>query len=237
MDDYDFFEKRPDAKLVELIISGNNKAACFLIKVRYKKNLYAVIGKRLGEFMKFYDDDLEYYLEKFYDHMIEPKKKTAYSKFGNITDNQKVNSWLCSSCSNFMSKVKKNPASRDIDDEDFKLVQDYDTYDEEEAKLSDERRESLLLWILDFFTDKLSKRDQYIMFTYMYSDNKMVKVSRFAGKIADDLNQCHCRRKDFSEEEVRDIYSRSMRKARNKFEKNAKNEFEKNEFAILLSTI
>jgi len=231
-DGYEFYEKCSDGKLVKLIISGDNDASYFLIKVRYQQELHGVIGNALKNFVKFTDDNLEYWLEKFYAYIIEPKIFADDSKFENIKDTNKIKSWLCRCCSFFLIKhgIKEISFPKNID-YDFESIQDSNTYNDAEANSEDNRKEFLKLRLLNFFVEHLSKCDLYIMLTYWYNDNKMLHIVHLDDKIANALNRYHCREKCFSGDEVRKIRIRSIDKAKMKFEK------EKDEIAILLSTM
>jgi hypothetical protein len=230
-DGYDFYGKCCDGKLVERIISGDKNAAYFLIEVRYRNELNGVIGAKLSKYMKFTDDDLEYWLEKFHDNMIDPKILVKNSKFENIKDIDKVKNWLCRCCSIFLRHgINKISIPKNID-YNFDFIQNSDTYNDAEAKSGDDRQEFLKLWIIDFFVEHLSKCDLYIMLTYMYENTEIAHVVHLDDKIANALNQYHCRGKCFSGDEVRKIRTRSIDKAKAKFGK------EKNEITILLSTI
>jgi hypothetical protein len=228
-DGYEFYEKCSDGKLVKLIISGDNDASYFLIKVRYQQELHGVIGNALKNFEKFTDDDLEYWLEKFYAYIIEPKIFADDSKFENIKDTDKIKSWLCRCCSLFLIHgIDKIFIPKDFD---FESIPDSDTYNDAEANSDDDRKEFLKLIILKFFVEHLTKCDLFIMLTYWYNDNKILHIVHLDDKIANALNRNHCREKCFSGDEVRKIRIRSIDKAKMKFEK------EKDEIAILLSTM
>jgi hypothetical protein len=226
---YNFFEDSSDSKLVESIILGNRNASYYLINVRYKKVLYGVIGNSLGKHKKFSDDDLEYWLEKFYNYMISPNRIIKSNKFENLKNSNRVKNWLCRCCSLFLIRAVHQQSIQTVSIYDCEHVPTSDIYDDTEAKLSDDRKEYLNRKILRFFSETLSDCDLYIMLTYMLTNNKKIHIVHLDNKIADVLNRCHCRQKYFSGNEVRKIYIRSINKAKKKFS----NYIEKYDFIIL----
>jgi hypothetical protein len=215
--EYNFFENCSDSKLIELTIGGEKDASYYLIKIRYREALYGVIGNNLGKHKKFSDDDLEYWLEKFYNYMISPKIITNDSKFENLKNRNNVKNWLCRCCSFFLIRAVHKQSISTVSIDDYECVPTSDTYDDEEAKLSDDRKEYLNRKILDFFVETLSNCDLYITLTYMLRCNKTIHIVHLDDKIADALNRYHCRQKRFSGDEVRKIYTRSINKAKRKF--------------------
>jgi hypothetical protein len=216
---------------MKLIIGGNKDASWYLIKVRYRKTLYRVIGNSLGKHKKFSDDDLEYWLERFYNYMISPKIIIKSSKFDILKDYHKVKSWLCRCCSLFLihAVYEQSISTVSIDDYVLESVHNSDSYDDAEASLSDDRKEYLNRKILYFSVETLSNCDLYIMLTYMLKNNKQIHIVHLDDKIADALNRCHCRQKCFSGDNIRKIYTRSIEKAKKKF----KNYIQKYDFPIL----
>jgi DNA-directed RNA polymerase specialized sigma24 family protein len=192
-----------DKELIETILAKDLNALYYLVKIKYRKELYGVIGKQLHRILNKYTDiDLEYWLYKFYNYMTVPTKIRKKSKFENITNKNNIQSWLCRCCRNFL-----------LNDAEFQINAIYGfDFDELPEPETQERRQNHItgkfILIIETCNKILSNREKYVVFTYLYCEKKQVDALRYMDKkIADVLNT--------TEGNVRKIKSAAYSKIRN----------------------
>jgi hypothetical protein len=112
------YQTGTDAELIEASRAGDMNALFQLIE-KYRKQLYGVIGNKimLKKYIKYVNEDLlEYWHSKFYDFMTVLTKIKGKSKLENINPD-KVSSWLCKCCENFLK-----------DNDEFNSLDIYDNF-------------------------------------------------------------------------------------------------------------
>jgi hypothetical protein len=202
---YQLYQSSSDKELVKTILAGDTKALYYLVRIKYQKALYAVIGKQLAVTLSKYTDiDLEYWLYKFYNYMTIPTKIKKKSKFENIENKDNVQSWLCQCCWNFL-----------INDEEFKIstIHDFDfsrssAYENltEQSEHSQHIMEKFIL-IIETINSILTDREKYVILTYLYCEKRHPdELTHLDKKLASSL--------DTSEGNIRKIKSVAYDKLR-----------------------
>jgi hypothetical protein len=189
----DDYKTNTDAELVEKSSAGDINALSYLLGVKYKNQLHGVIHKQLkNSGIKYPDNNLlDYWLYKLYTFMTVPTKK-GKSKIGSIKNTDKVSSWLCQCCKNFLVNDEefKNPATY----EDLDKFSDLELMDTTEYQSSDnptdcskKRLKQFILTIVAI--DKtLTDFEKYIILTDLYAKKKYPDITYLNKKIAHALS-------------------------------------------------
>jgi hypothetical protein len=176
-----------DGELIKTILAGDIESLYYLVIIKYREELYAVIGKHLVKSSnKCTDINMEYWLYKFYNYLTVPTKIKKKSKFENIKNKYRVRHWLCQCCRYFL-----------INDEEFKIFTVHD-FDFSRLSMSEnliyqsENSQSIIekfVLIIETFNKILTAREKYIVFTYLYCEKKQPDVLPCLNKkIAISLN-------------------------------------------------
>jgi hypothetical protein len=201
---YQMYQTYSDKELIATILAEDLNALYYLVIVKYRKELYGVIGKQLHKVINKYTDiDLEYWLYKFYNDMTVSTKIKKKSKFETVANNDNISSWLCQCCRNFL-----------FNDAEFQVITIY-CFDFEELPDSDNMGHqrnnteiSKFILTIETINKILTNREKYVVFTYIYCAKKHIDTLLYLDKkIADVLNT--------SKGNVRKIKSVAYNKVRN----------------------
>jgi hypothetical protein len=220
--DYEMYQHLNDNELLHLILSGDTNASFYLIGVKYHKQLCGLIFKYFFQSfnISLLNDDLEYWLYSFQNYIDTPTKIAGKSQYANIKNKDDVKSWLYRCCRYFLYHFGR--INSDISAVDWEIVDTDDKTDGSDTDSESEEYDKNLLKLktADYFYNFLSDRDIYIMYTYLYYQEKGISTVHLDEQIANDLISCGY--KDMTADHVRIIKNRSMEKAKKFFRKNLK---------------
>jgi hypothetical protein len=181
------YQSYSDRELIKTILAGDTDALYYLVIIKYRKELSAVIDRKsIKTLNKGTNIYLEYWLCKFYEHMLIPTKIKKRSKFESIENKDNIQCWLCQCCCNFL-----------INDEEFKTFTvysfDFNSLDMSKNLIcisghSQSRMRKFILTI-ETFNKILTNREKYVVFTYLYCEKKQTDtLLHLDKKIAAILN-------------------------------------------------
>jgi hypothetical protein len=209
---YQMYRSYSDKELIKTIIAGDMRSLYYLVRIKYQKKLYAIIGKQLTNAVYQYTEiDLEYWLYKFYNDMTVPTKIKKESKFENIKNQDNIQRWICQCCRIFLIH---DAEFRNLNVHDFNFnrlnMPESVTYS---SKHSQNMMKKFIRTV-ETFNKILTAREKYVVFTYLYCEKKQPdELLHLDKKIALVLNT--------SEGNIRKIKSVAYDKVR-KFLKNSK---------------
>jgi hypothetical protein len=167
---YQICQSYSDKELIEAILAGDMEVLYYLVRIKYQKELYAVIAKQLTDALNTYTEpDLEYWLYKFYNHMTVPTKIKKKNKFENIKNQDNIQHWICQCCRNFLihDAEFENSNIHNFDFNRFYTPQDETCY----SKHSQTVIKKFII-IIETFNKILTTREKYVVFTYLYCEKK-----------------------------------------------------------------
>jgi hypothetical protein len=208
---YQMYQSCSDKQLIKAIIAGDMDALYYLVRIKYQKELYAVISKRLTNVLYQYTEpDLEYWLDKFYNDMTVSTKIKKESKFENIKNQDNIQHWICQCCRTFLINDAEF-GNLNVHDFDFNQL-----HTSESVTYSSKHSQNMMkkfIWAVETFNKILTAREKYVVFTYLYCEKKQPdELLHLDKKIALVLNT--------SEGNIRKIKSVAYDKVR-KFFKNS----------------
>jgi hypothetical protein len=184
-ENYQMYQTCSDKELTAAILAKDPNALYYLVRVKYRKELYGVIGKQFHKVLNKYTDiDLEYWLYKFYNDMIVPTKIKKKSKFETVANNDNISSWLCQCCRNFLFNDAEFHTII-IYDFDFRELPDPDSMGRQHNSI----KISKFILTIETINKILTDREKYVVFTYLYCTKKQVDaLLHLDKKIAKALN-------------------------------------------------
>jgi hypothetical protein len=184
-ENYQMYQTFSDKELITAILAKDPNALYYLVRVKYWKELYGVIGKQFHKMLNKYTDiDLEYWLYKFYNDMTVPTKIKKKSKFETVANNDNISGWLCRCCRNFLFNDAEFQTII-ISDFDFKELPDPDSMEHQ----WNNTKISKFILTIETINKILTNREKYVVFSYIYCAKKQVDNLLYLDKkIAKALN-------------------------------------------------